>query len=354
MNYAYKIATLNNNAISSQMKIKMLTNFLLSQDIDIALLQEVANNDLSIIYGYSAHINEGTEERGTAILMKEGISVNNIKKLPSGRGITGLFEGTWLINVYAPSGAEKRHERENFFTNELAYLLPTGPKEILLAGDFKCVITPADCTGSPNLSKALSATLAGLPLHDAWEQASKLLQYTNSGATRIDRIYLTDQLKTRKQGAETIIAPFSDHLAVAVPLTYSHQTNLRKRRLWEMNISLLDDNIFCDSLMLLWCNWKRNMKYYPNAVLWWNRKVKQRIRQTLQREEASRNRDKKDMEGHGRFLLYSNLPHTTIPSTYIRESRYCGTMSKSENITSPKQNYERDIIGYRRHRCSSK
>ena len=189
----------------------MLTNFLLRQDTDIALLQEVANNDLSNICGYTAHINEGTEKRGTAILMKEGISVNNIKKLPSGRGIAGLFEDTCLINVYVPSGAEKRHEHENFFTNELAYLLPTGPREILVAGDFNCVISPADCTGSPNLSKALSATLAGLALHDAWEQTSKQLQhtlYTNSGATTIDRIYLTDQLNTRKQGAETIIAPF--------------------------------------------------------------------------------------------------------------------------------------------------
>jgi hypothetical protein len=74
------------------MKIKKLTNFLLGQDIDIALLQEVANNDLSNIYGHSAHINEGTETRGTAILMKEGLSVNNIKKPPPGRGIAALFE----------------------------------------------------------------------------------------------------------------------------------------------------------------------------------------------------------------------------------------------------------------------
>jgi len=162
MNFTYKIATLNINAISSPMKIKMLTNFLLGQDTDIAFLQEVANDDLSNIYGYNAHINEGTEKRGTAILMKGGISVNNIKKLPSGRGIAGRFEDTWIINVYAPSGAEKIYERENFFTNELVYLLPTGPKEIILAGDFNCVIAPAEYIGSPNLSKALSSTMTGI------------------------------------------------------------------------------------------------------------------------------------------------------------------------------------------------
>ena len=240
MKYTYKIATLNINAISSPMKIKILTNVLLGQDIDITLLQEVANNDLSNIYGYSEHINESTETTGTTILMKEGLSLNNIKKLPPGRGIAGLFEDTWLINVYAPSGAEKRHERENFFTNELAYLLPTCPTEILLAGDFNCLISPADCTGSPNLSKALASTIAVLALRDAWEQSSqkhRYTHYTNSGATRIDRIYIKNPLKKRKQGAETIIAPFSDHLAVVIRLTYSHQTNLRKRRLWKMTIS---------------------------------------------------------------------------------------------------------------------
>jgi len=86
MNFTYKIATLNINAISSPMKIKMLTNFLLRQDIDIALLQEVANDDLSNIYDYSAHINEGIEKRGTAIIKKEGISVNNIKNYRQDEG----------------------------------------------------------------------------------------------------------------------------------------------------------------------------------------------------------------------------------------------------------------------------
>jgi len=151
--------------------------------------------------------------------MKEVLSVNNVKKLPSGRGIAGLFEDTWLMIIYAPSEAVKRHKRENFLTKELAYLLPTRPREILLAGDINCVICPADSTGTPNLSKALASTIAGLALHDAWEQTSQKPQYThytNNGATRIDRIYITVPLKERKQGVETIIASFSDHLAVVV------------------------------------------------------------------------------------------------------------------------------------------
>ena len=55
------------------------------------------------------------------------------------------------------------------------------------------------------------------------------------------------------------------------------------------------------------------MKYYPNTVLWWNSYVKKRKRQTSQREEASRNRDRKDMEDFYYTAIYHALqsPPTT-------------------------------------------
>jgi len=139
--------------------------------------------------------------------------------------MAGQFKDTWLNNIYAPSGAENKKEREKFFTHDLAYLLPPVQKDIVLAGDFNCVFSPSDCTGSPNISNALSATIKELALHDAWESPSQLphyTQYTKSGATRIDRIYLFTPLKIRKQGIGTLIAPFSDHLAVVLRLTYHH------------------------------------------------------------------------------------------------------------------------------------
>jgi len=166
------------------------------------------------------------------------------------------------MNIYAPSRAEKRQQRETFFNHDLAYLLPASSKEILLAWDFKCVTSPSDCTGPPNLSKSLSFTITGLALHDVWEtpQHPPYTHYTNDGATRIDRICITDPLRKRNQGDETIIAPFYVHFAVALRLTYPHQTSPRKIRLWKMNISLSDDNTFRDTLMLLWSKWKTTEK----------------------------------------------------------------------------------------------
>jgi len=115
MSLTYKIATININGISSRLKIHMLRNFLMRQDIDIALLQEVTKTESPLIYGYDTHLNVGVDHRGTAIIVKELLTLTNIKRLPTGRGIAGLFNDTRLVNFYAPSGAGNRQEREHFF-----------------------------------------------------------------------------------------------------------------------------------------------------------------------------------------------------------------------------------------------
>ena len=67
------------NGISSPLKMYRLRNFLIRQDIDVALLQEVTRNDFSQIYSYETHLNEGTEKQGTALIIKEVLSLTNIK-----------------------------------------------------------------------------------------------------------------------------------------------------------------------------------------------------------------------------------------------------------------------------------
>jgi exonuclease III len=107
MLYTHKIATLNINGITSPLKLQLLNSLLLRQDIDTVLLQEITTDDFSPFYNYTAHVNEGFDKRGTAILTKQGLCMENIERLPSGRGIAGLFKDTYIINIYASSGAEK-------------------------------------------------------------------------------------------------------------------------------------------------------------------------------------------------------------------------------------------------------
>jgi len=108
MTHEYRVATLNINGITSATRLKMLEEFLHKHDIEIALLQEITHPDLSTLRNYNAHINQGTEGRGAAILTKAEITVTNTKSLPLGRRIASIINGTWIINIYAPSGVEKK------------------------------------------------------------------------------------------------------------------------------------------------------------------------------------------------------------------------------------------------------
>jgi exonuclease III len=154
MQYIIKLMTLNINAITSDIKVQMLEGLLWQQGIDIALLQETTTTKLNI-RGYNAVTNDGTEKRGTAILIKEGITITDIKRIPSGRGIALNHNGIQIINIYAPSGTEKRNEREYFFNMELPHILPTTNTDMIIAGDFNCIVERTESTKSTNYSRAL-------------------------------------------------------------------------------------------------------------------------------------------------------------------------------------------------------
>ena len=64
----------------------MLDEFLRRQDIDLIFLQEVTHVNITMIDRYTADMNIGTDGRGTAVLAKEGITITDIQRIPSGRG----------------------------------------------------------------------------------------------------------------------------------------------------------------------------------------------------------------------------------------------------------------------------
>jgi len=75
---------------------------------------EVSHTNLNKIHRYNVHMNIGTGRRGTAILANYCLALSNIQRLPLGRGMSVSYCGILIVNIYAPSGAEKRQEREAF------------------------------------------------------------------------------------------------------------------------------------------------------------------------------------------------------------------------------------------------
>jgi exonuclease III len=112
----------------------MLENFLRAWEIDILLVQEVTKHVLHDLRGYSTMYNIGAYGRGTAIIAREGITQENLTRLPSGSAIEEKFKECWLINVYAPSGTTRRHERETFYSSDLPRLLTNTSQHLLMEG----------------------------------------------------------------------------------------------------------------------------------------------------------------------------------------------------------------------------
>ena len=217
----------------------MLNEFLYKQEIDIILLQELTHSDFDMIRGYRAYLNIGINKRGTAILTKEQIQLTNITRLPSGRGMAASYQGVWIVNIYAPSGTANRQEREEFYNVELVYLMRSLPPSMIVGRDFNCVLSQADCTGNRNYSKALDKLVQGLELTDVWQTTTNraiYTHYTPHGVARLDRLYVSQSLRSRKMGVETVMAAFTDHLAVCLRIALDAPLLRRGRGRWKMNI----------------------------------------------------------------------------------------------------------------------
>ena len=85
--HVIKVAALNINGMTALTRVGMFTDFIHRQDLDIIFLQEVTNPDKLQISGYALHHNVGTTIRGTAILVRNEMTLTNIHKMPSGRAI---------------------------------------------------------------------------------------------------------------------------------------------------------------------------------------------------------------------------------------------------------------------------
>jgi hypothetical protein len=219
----------------------------------------------------------------------------------------------WIINIYAPSGAERKAERAHFYNTELTYILPITHNAMILAGD--CNIDKTDSTGAINYSRALNNITQGLGLIDGWETTKTRGGYTNytaNNASRIDRIYATMTVMKRKTGIETLAAAFTDNNAVIIRIAIDTPLPTRGRGYWKMNTQLLQDRTFCEKLQNEWEKWKTQKKHYPTSVMWWNRLIKRKIEQQFTTEGAERRRDRVQMETFYYEAINSILRDDTV------------------------------------------
>jgi len=144
-------------------------------------------------------------------------SYSKINNLPSGRAIAAEFKGLYIVNIYAPSGTAKRTESESFYNAEVPQLLQAGHGEIIIVGDFKCVLDPVDTSDHFHTSRALTEMIRELHLTDTWKQGQTRpahTRYSNTGASRIQRIYVSRNTESRITGIDFCLL----HSQIIMPL----------------------------------------------------------------------------------------------------------------------------------------
>jgi exonuclease III len=293
------IGTLNINGISNATKTKMLDNFLQTYAIDFLCLQKVKSSAIDQFRNYVVCLNIGNEGRGTAITHKDIYSFIDVEKLSTGRGIKGTFHGLTIVNIYAPSGSNKRGEREEFYNTEVPRLITRPGNNIILAGYFNCVLNPSDTTGTLNTSRALQTLIHGIDLHDIWDRKNTSPAYTHyhaNGAARLDRIYMTRSSMGNIKKSVIYATAFTDHLAVLLYIELSPTNALRSRGYWKIKNALLCDAGVEDKFKRNWAEWKRRANKYPSLTHWWVCAVKRKVGKLLQWLGAERKRDQNLME----------------------------------------------------------
>ena len=256
------------------------------------------------------HHNIGTSMRDTAVVTKNGITLNNVSKLPSGRTVAAEYRGTWLINLYAPSGTARRHKREKFYNNELTYLLRSSQAKMILGGDFSCVLANSDTTDQYHYSRALAELIHGFALQNTWQQNPASPTYTHhsiTGSTRIDRLHTTQELLAKKLGTEILDAAFTDHHAVMLRIAVDTPILRMDRGRWKMNTAMFRDERILHGMRHKWALRKHHKRYYARATLWCVRYVKKKLRSFVRYEEAERRNDLRQMENYFYACIYDIL-----------------------------------------------
>jgi endonuclease/exonuclease/phosphatase family metal-dependent hydrolase len=162
------------------------------------------------------------------VLIRNGLKVRDVLPSECCRIISLVINDINFTNIYAKSGSQYKRTRDEFFLNKLAvHLNKNRIIDTILAGDFNCILDPADTRGSTNFfCFGLRQVINVFRLKDVLLQLGKAREFTfhrGTTASRIDRIYVTSNFLTRVLDYKTCPNVVSDHRAVM--LTFNIDEN---------------------------------------------------------------------------------------------------------------------------------
>jgi exonuclease III len=283
MNFRRKILSLNLNSIECSAKKSLLKDFVLQTDVDIIFFQEVCFQDFSFLYGFQSYVNLDEKKRGTAVLIRNGLKVRDVLLSECGRIISLVINEINFVNIYAKSGSQYKRTRDDFFLNKLTvHLNKNRIIDTVLAGDFNCILDPADMRGTTkNFCFGLRQVINAFRFKDVLLHSGNEREFTfyrGSSASRIDRFYVTPNFFTRYVDQKTCPNVISDHRAVLLTFNIEENEAIAPTGFgyWKVNSAILKQVTVRQGYEELLAELRGFQVYQTNPIRWWNVNMKSR------------------------------------------------------------------------------
>lgn len=301
-----RITSINVNGLNSH-KCE-LEKHILQHKFDIVCIQETHK----IIYkevegwanriGYSIFTNwvwdhtKKNQRTGTAILINKKIikltKKHEIKEKNRRQEITIRIKGMDLkiINVYAPSGAEQRKQREIFY-DEIKESLETEVLPCIIMGDFNMIIDKRDAKITDKYTqleyeKRFERCMAANDMEDIYRiQNPKKKVFTHKSRNqerRLDRIYTPKEIREEILECDYVDNNIADH--PKNPFIQLKSWESFKRNTWKCNKNILEDEEYRSIITNLLETEKCNIIYHIGIQDWWEN-VKKKIKNVSKRYE---------------------------------------------------------------------
>ena len=217
-------------------KQKQIEDFIIRNQIDILHCQEINIDQESFsqcyfieAYNYIIDYN-ALNKYGTATLVKNTLTAENIRFDTLGRSIFFNIEDITLGNVYLQSGTDgiSRGARESYCSETLPQLLTNRKPNGVVGGDLNCITKKIDCTHNPESkqSPSLARLVNTFDLLDSYRaihpHSKTFSRYYSGaggyvGASRIDWSYHWGNVAIEE--ASYISVAFLDHFAFSIKIS---------------------------------------------------------------------------------------------------------------------------------------
>ena len=299
------------------------------ENLDILLLQEIRMTSFEIeaqLHGFCAVVNvdhSNPSSPGTAIVWRSHLPLVNVSSRVPCRLQTATIDSYMIMNIYAPSGSNRKKEREEFFRQDVFDAIQLDPdKPLICGGDYNAIIAPIDVENAVGYrnkrSQALGDIVRVFNLSDVFRISyPKDKVYTffrpNCASSRLDRIYLCSKLVDSIVDVKHLPS-LSDHFGVKLCLRLNLQApHVKKQQkassYWKLNTAILQDEDFLPAFKYLWKDITESISSFQDIGDWWDEVAKPIIKKFCISYSINRKRKRVEKKKYLLCMMRLALEH---------------------------------------------